>query len=94
MQFPHVFEDDVLANMRAWVMEEIPRSSGDDRNWKHDTGKRKASDSEMLRAYSTGLLAVCLDWYVLKLFFLLFFFFSIFICVFHLSCCNISSRCW
>ncbi|PIN09480.1 hypothetical protein CDL12_17941 [Handroanthus impetiginosus] len=58
--YPHVFEDDVLANLRSWVMEEIPRSSGDDRNWKHETGKRKASDPEMLRTYSTGLLAVCL----------------------------------
>ncbi|KAL0312275.1 UNVERIFIED_CONTAM: DDB1- and CUL4-associated factor1 [Sesamum radiatum] len=58
--YPHVFEDDVLANIRGWVMEEIPRSSGDDRNWKHDTGKRKTIDSEMLRTYSTGLLAVCL----------------------------------
>ncbi|KAL0330949.1 UNVERIFIED_CONTAM: DDB1- and CUL4-associated factor1 [Sesamum angustifolium] len=58
--YPHVFEDDVLGNIRGWVMEEIPRSSGDDRNWKHDTGKRKTMDSEMLRTYSTGLLAVCL----------------------------------
>lgn len=58
--YPHVFEDDVLANLRGWVMEEIPRSSGDDRYWKHDTGKRKTSDSEILRTYSTGLLAVCL----------------------------------
>ncbi|GER39787.1 DDB1- and CUL4-associated factor homolog 1 [Striga asiatica] len=58
--YPHVFDDDVLANIRGWVMEEIPRSSGEDRNWKHDTGKRKASDSEMLRSYATGLLAVCL----------------------------------
>ncbi|KAK4389069.1 DDB1- and CUL4-associated factor1 [Sesamum angolense] len=60
IRYPHVFEDDVLANIRGWVMEEIPRSSGDDRNWKHDTGKRKTMDSEMLRTYSTGLLAVCL----------------------------------
>ncbi|XP_057799163.1 DDB1- and CUL4-associated factor homolog 1 isoform X2 [Salvia miltiorrhiza] len=58
--YPHVFEDDVLANLRGWVMEEIPRSSGDDRHWKHDTGKRKSSDFEMLRTYSTALLAVCL----------------------------------
>ncbi|GFP81592.1 ddb1- and cul4-associated factor homolog 1 [Phtheirospermum japonicum] len=58
--YPHVFEDAVLANIRGWVMDEIPRSSGEDHNWKHDTGKRKTSDSEMLRTYSTGLLAVCL----------------------------------
>ncbi|CAA0831916.1 DDB1- and CUL4-associated factor homolog 1 [Striga hermonthica] len=58
--YPHVFDDDVLANIRGWVMEEIPRSSSEDRNWKHDIGRRKASDSEMLRTYATGLLAVCL----------------------------------
>ncbi|KAL3613831.1 hypothetical protein CASFOL_041905 [Castilleja foliolosa] len=58
--YPHVFEDAVLANIRGWVMDEIPKSSGEDHNWKHDTGKRKTSDSEMLRTYSTGLLAVCL----------------------------------
>lgn len=90
MQYPHVFEDDVLANLRGWVMEEIPRSSGDDRHWKHDTGKRKTSDSEILRTYSTGLLAVCLTWYILKLPFGFFPFF----CVFHHSYCNISFLCW
>ncbi|KAL1532324.1 DDB1- and CUL4-associated factor 1-like [Salvia divinorum] len=58
--YPHVFEDDVLANLRRWVMEEIPRTSGDDRHWKHDTVKRKSSDFEMLRTYSTALLAICL----------------------------------
>ncbi|XP_047966187.1 DDB1- and CUL4-associated factor homolog 1-like [Salvia hispanica] len=58
--YPHVFEDDVLANLRRWVMEDIPRSSGDDRHWKHVTVKRKSSDSEMLRTYSTALLAICL----------------------------------
>ncbi|KAH6759645.1 DDB1-CUL4 associated factor 1 [Perilla frutescens var. frutescens] len=58
--YPHVFEDDVLANLRGWVMEDIPRSSSDERYWKHDTGKRKTSDFEILRTYSTALLAVCL----------------------------------
>ncbi|KAG8375300.1 hypothetical protein BUALT_Bualt10G0086000 [Buddleja alternifolia] len=58
--YPHIFEDEVLDNLRGWVMDELPRSSGDDRNWKHESGKRKASDSEMLRTYSTALLAVCL----------------------------------
>ncbi|KAL3844348.1 hypothetical protein ACJIZ3_001751 [Penstemon smallii] len=59
--FPHVFDDDVLDKIRGWVMEETPRSAGDDRIWKHETGKRKLSDSELLRTYSTGLLAVCLS---------------------------------
>ena len=67
MQYPHVFEDNVLANLRGWVMEEIPRSSGDDRQGKHDTGKRNSSDFEMLQTYSTALLAVCLPWLVLNL---------------------------
>ncbi|XP_073288049.1 DDB1- and CUL4-associated factor homolog 1-like [Primulina huaijiensis] len=58
--YPHVFEDDVLKNIRDWVINEIPRASADDRNWKLETGKRKTPDSEMLRTYSTGLLAVSL----------------------------------
>ncbi|XP_073276803.1 DDB1- and CUL4-associated factor homolog 1-like isoform X1 [Primulina huaijiensis] len=58
--YPHVFEDDVLENIRGWVINEIPRLSADDRNWKHETGRRKTPDSEMLRVFSTGLLAVCL----------------------------------
>ncbi|XP_073131908.1 DDB1- and CUL4-associated factor homolog 1 [Henckelia pumila] len=58
--YPHVFEDDVLENIRGWVINEIPRLPADDRNWKHETGRRKTPDSEMLRVYSTGLLAVCL----------------------------------
>lgn len=62
LQYPHVFEDDVLANLRGWVMEEIPRSSGDERHWKPDTGKKRTSDFEILRTYSTALLAVCLSW--------------------------------
>ncbi|XP_051137057.1 DDB1- and CUL4-associated factor homolog 1 [Andrographis paniculata] len=53
--YQHVFEDDVLTNIRSWVMD------GDDRYWKHDSGKRKASDTEMLRTYATGLLAACLE---------------------------------
>ncbi|KAI3453945.1 hypothetical protein Pfo_010608 [Paulownia fortunei] len=56
--YPHVFEDDVLDNIRGWVMDETPRTFGDNLHWKHETGRRKTS--EMLRTYSTGLLAVCL----------------------------------
>ncbi|XP_052197040.1 DDB1- and CUL4-associated factor homolog 1 [Diospyros lotus] len=58
--YPHVFEETVLENIKGWVMDETARSSGEDRSWKHETGKRKSSDSEMLKTYSTGLLAVCL----------------------------------
>lgn len=58
--YPHVFEENVLENIKSWVMDETARSSGQDHNWKNELGRRKSSDSEMLRTYSTGLLAVCL----------------------------------
>ncbi|KAK9279356.1 hypothetical protein L1049_013035 [Liquidambar formosana] len=58
--YPHVFEDTVLENIKVWVMDESARISGEDCNRKHDLGRKKSSDSEMLRTYSTGLLAVCL----------------------------------
>lgn len=45
-------------------MNDNTRSSGEDHNWKHDSGRRKSSDSEMLRTYSTGILGVCLAGYV------------------------------
>ncbi|CAI9771660.1 unnamed protein product [Fraxinus pennsylvanica] len=59
-KYPHVFEEDVLYNIKGWVMDETPRTSVDDHNWKHESGRRKTFDSEMLRTYSTGLLAMCL----------------------------------
>ncbi|XP_022937370.1 DDB1- and CUL4-associated factor homolog 1-like [Cucurbita moschata] len=58
--YPHVFEDDVLENIKKWVMEETGKFSAEDRNWKQESGGKEVSDSEMLRTYSTGLLAVCL----------------------------------
>ncbi|XP_022141621.1 DDB1- and CUL4-associated factor homolog 1 isoform X2 [Momordica charantia] len=58
--YPHVFEEDVLENIKKWVMEEAGKFSAEDRNWKHELGGKEVSDSEMLRTYSTGLLAVCL----------------------------------
>ncbi|XP_022926232.1 DDB1- and CUL4-associated factor homolog 1-like isoform X2 [Cucurbita moschata] len=58
--YPHVFEDDVLENIKKWVMEEAGRISTEDLNWKNELGGRDVSDSEMLRTYSTGLLAICL----------------------------------
>lgn len=64
LQYPHVFEEDVLENIKKWVMEEAGRSSAEDRNWKHELGGKDVSDSEMLRTYSTGLLAVCLAGYL------------------------------
>ncbi|KAF8404224.1 hypothetical protein HHK36_009106 [Tetracentron sinense] len=58
--YPHVFEDAVLENIKNWVMDDTVRLSGDGCNRKHDLGRNKSTDSEMLRTYSTGLLAVSL----------------------------------
>lgn len=48
-------------------MDDTMRSSSDDQSWKDKSGARRCSDSEMLKTYSSGLLAVCLAWYVLQL---------------------------
>lgn len=63
-----MFEETVLENIKSWVMDETIRLSGDDHNWKDDLGARKCADSEMLKTYSTGLLAVCLAGYSSKAF--------------------------
>ncbi|XP_057434580.1 DDB1- and CUL4-associated factor homolog 1-like [Lotus japonicus] len=54
--YPHVFEESVVENIKNWVMDDNLRFSGEEQNH----GGREASDSEMLKTYSTGLLAVCL----------------------------------
>ncbi|KAA8521008.1 hypothetical protein F0562_011704 [Nyssa sinensis] len=58
--YPHVFEETVSENIKGWVMDDTTRFTGEEHNWKHEVGRRKSSDSEMLRTYSTGLLAVYL----------------------------------
>ncbi|XVE53452.1 hypothetical protein DITRI_Ditri03aG0004200 [Diplodiscus trichospermus] len=58
--YPHVFEEPVLENIKAWVMNETARFSIEDHNCKNDLARKEASDGEMLKTYSTGLLAVCL----------------------------------
>ncbi|KAF7830210.1 DDB1- and CUL4-associated factor-like protein 1 [Senna tora] len=58
--YPHVFEEPVLDNIKEWVMHENSRSSIEEQNLKNNSGRKEASDSEMLKTYSTGLLAVCL----------------------------------
>ncbi|KAK3034786.1 hypothetical protein RJ639_034386 [Escallonia herrerae] len=58
--FPHVFEESVLENIKGWTVDERTRSSGEDNNCKNEFEGMKSSDSEMLKTYSTGLLAVCL----------------------------------
>ncbi|XP_010910305.2 DDB1- and CUL4-associated factor homolog 1 [Elaeis guineensis] len=57
--YPHVFDDAVLDNVKTWVMED-PVVYGDECNWKQELGSNKPTDSEMLRAYATGLLAMSL----------------------------------
>lgn len=64
VQYPHVFEEPVVDNVKSWVIDDNMRPSGEDRSCKHDLGKKGASASEMLKAYSTGLLALCLAGYV------------------------------
>ncbi|KAJ7958685.1 DDB1- and CUL4-associated factor-like 1 [Quillaja saponaria] len=59
--YPHVFEEHVLENIKDWVMDESSISSTDEHSLKHSTGRKEASNSEMLKTYSTGLLAVCLS---------------------------------
>ncbi|KAF5726321.1 DDB1- and CUL4-associated factor 1 isoform X1 [Tripterygium wilfordii] len=58
--YPHVFEEPVLENIKRWVMDESTRFSGEEHNWKRGSGGKEASDSQMLKTYSTGLLALCL----------------------------------
>ncbi|KAE9603737.1 hypothetical protein Lal_00002461 [Lupinus albus] len=58
--YPHVFEEPVIENIRDWVMDDNASVSAEDQSMKHHPRKREVSDSEMLKTYSTGLLAVCL----------------------------------
>ncbi|KAL9313352.1 hypothetical protein ACSQ67_018804 [Phaseolus vulgaris] len=58
--YPHVFEEPVMENIKNWVMDDNTGMSSEEQNLKQSSGKREASDSEMLKTYSTGLLAVCL----------------------------------
>lgn len=56
-----------MENIKNWVMDDNPRLSAHEQNLKHNSGRREASDSEMLKTYSTGLLAVCLVGYAMLL---------------------------
>lgn len=47
-------------------MDDTSSLAGDDHYWKHESGDRRSSDSEMLKTYSTGLLAVCLARYAFR----------------------------
>ncbi|KAL6521720.1 hypothetical protein OROGR_018289 [Orobanche gracilis] len=59
--YPHVFEEPVvIQNIKDWVKDDSARMSAEDQSLKHHPRKKEASNSEMLKTYSTGLLAVCL----------------------------------
>jgi len=56
-----------MENIKNWVMDDNTGMSSEEQNLKQSSGKREASDSEMLKTYSTGLLAVCLVGYAAML---------------------------
>ncbi|XP_024020803.1 DDB1- and CUL4-associated factor homolog 1 [Morus notabilis] len=54
---PHMFDETVIDNIKHKVMDETASFSSDDHNSRRDFGRKEALDSEMLKTYSTGLLA-------------------------------------
>ncbi|KAL9226932.1 hypothetical protein vseg_002688 [Gypsophila vaccaria] len=58
--YPHVFEEDVLENIKNWVLDDGAKSSNDGGVRQHQYERKIASDFDMRKTYSTGLLAVCL----------------------------------
>ncbi|KAG0453478.1 hypothetical protein HPP92_024782 [Vanilla planifolia] len=58
--YPHVFDATVLDNFKTWVMEDSIEPSAVACNWKHELGRSKPTDFEMLKTYATGLLAMSL----------------------------------
>ncbi|MCL7026290.1 hypothetical protein MKW94_025957 [Papaver nudicaule] len=58
--YPHVFEDNVIENIRNWAADDAARFSGDEYTGKSNSAGDKPTDSEMLRTYATGLLSVIL----------------------------------
>ncbi|PON65616.1 Regulatory associated protein of TOR [Parasponia andersonii] len=58
--YPHVFEDTVMDTIKDRVMDETASISGEFHSSKHEFRRNEASDFEMLKTYSTGLLAYLL----------------------------------
>lgn len=59
--YPHVFEEEVLVNIKRWVIEDTLKDVANSRQSRSKSTKdADAVDREMLRTYSTGLLAVAL----------------------------------
>lgn len=64
VQYPHVFEEEVLTNIKRWVIEDTLKDVAASRASRSKSTKdADAVDREMLRTYSTGLLAVALGGY-------------------------------
>ncbi|KAK8960180.1 hypothetical protein KSP40_PGU006263 [Platanthera guangdongensis] len=60
IRYPLVFDDDVLENLKSWVMEDSLEDSADVSKWKRDLQKNKPTEFEMLKTYASGLLALSL----------------------------------
>ncbi|KAL9676092.1 hypothetical protein QQ045_004305 [Rhodiola kirilowii] len=58
--YPHVFEELVLTKIKGWIMDDNDRYSGESLNVKPNRERKMPSDSEMLKTYSVGLMAICL----------------------------------
>ncbi|XP_057422725.1 DDB1- and CUL4-associated factor homolog 1-like [Lotus japonicus] len=58
--YPYVFDESVVENIKHWVMDESTSLSAEEQNLMCNPGRKEVSDTEMLKTYSTGLLAVCL----------------------------------
>jgi hypothetical protein len=54
---PEEIEEPLLANIKQWIMEDIPSVS----NGRSIGASSNTMDREMLRTYATGLLAVALQ---------------------------------
>lgn len=58
LQYPYVFDDAVMDKFKNWVLDESVKFPGE------HSGSKEASDAEMLKTYSTGLLAISLTRYI------------------------------
>lgn len=56
-QYPHVFEESIVENIKKWVTEDAEASN--EGEWKY-LGGNKPTDAEMLRTHAIGLLAMAL----------------------------------
>lgn len=55
-----MFEEDVLENIKNWVLDDSVRFFNDDGIWKRKFGEKKFFDFDMRRIYFIGFFVVCL----------------------------------